>query len=486
MEYIRMIDMSQEALQYFDTREKCTKKMDSNNNSVLHYCVSLFNPDLAEYILNKFPDLINIKNGDAETPIFLAIKEKKIKMVRIFQKYSPDLSINTVYIENCYSLLIRSCDINLIKLLVPEFKDFQHYLFDTLIRRKRVSILQVLINHYSSKPGFDINYKCCTSRETPCDNSTMLGTALCFESFSMVKFLLDMGADIKKDEDNITELINLIDSKNFRNLFIQLFKTKNLASLEVYNHLLLHEETNLVLELLPKYPIDVNSVDAHNSSLLTLTSEEGNVEIVKYLLSKGANVNQRDNDGDTAIILAGSTGNYELINLLIMSGANVYDKNINNDSLFTNLAQHNYTRCLRYLKGYLTKEILRECLIVAVKNKANYSIEFLIKSGAPFNIKIDDIPIEMYIYYSGITNKFLRNLIPKNKIIETTEELECLITGEPIKYPEIFVKCDHSHPVLNSSLLKWIATKKKLDLTCQWCRTKLFNKYPYFFQLKGN
>lgn len=483
-----MIDMSEEALQYFDTREKCTKKLDSNKNSVLHYCVTYFNPDLAEYILNKYPDLINITNDDLETPIFLAIKEKKIKMVRIFQKYSPDLSINTVYIDNSYSLLIRSGDINLIKLLVPEFKDFQHYLFDTLIRRKRVSILQELIKHYSKQQGFDINHKCCNSRDMPCDNSTMLGTALCFESFSMVKFLLDMGADIKKEEDDIISLINLIDVKNFRNLFLQLFKTKNLASLDVYNHLLLHEEDKLVMELLPKYPIPVNAVDSHNSSLLTLASQENNIEIVKYLLSHGANINQKDNDGDSAIILAGDTGNYELINILLMAGANVYEKNNENESVFTKLSKNNYTRCLRYLRRFLTEEILRECLIEAVKNKANHSVEFLIKSGAPFNIKIDDIPLEMYIYYSGMTNKFLRkiNLVPKNKTLETTEELECLITGEQIKYPEIFVKCDHSHPVLNSSLLKWIATKKKLDLTCQWCRTKLFNKYPYFFQLKGN
>lgn len=485
-----MIDMSDEALQNFDTREKCIKRLDSNKNSALHYCVEYFNPDLAEYILSRYPDLIDIKNDDLETPMFLAIKEKKIKMVRILQKYSPDLSLNTVYIDNCYSLLIRYGDISLIKLLVPSFHDFQHYLFDTLIRRRKISLLQELVKHYSQQLGFDINHKCCDSTDKPCDNFTMLGTSLCFESFSMVKFLLSMGASIKNgdNEDDIFALINLIDANNFRNLFIQLFKSKNLASLNVYNRLLLADESKLAMELLPKYPIPVNTVDDHNSTLLTLATQDNQVEIVKYLLSNGENVNHRDNDRDSAIILSGYTGNYELINLLILAGANVYDKNKENKTLFTELAERNYTRCLRYLKGYMTKEIMRECLIDAVKKKAKHSIEYLINSGAPLNIKIDDIPIELYLYYSGMANNFYKkiNLVPKTRIIESSEDLECLITGEPIKHPDLFVKCDHSHTVLNSSLLKWISAKNKMDLTCQWCRTKLFNKYPYLLQLEEN
>ena len=86
MEFIRMIDMSEEALQNFDTREKCIKFLDLNKNSALHYCVEYFNPDLAELILSKYPDIINIKNDDLETPMFLAIKEKKIKIfISIFK-----------------------------------------------------------------------------------------------------------------------------------------------------------------------------------------------------------------------------------------------------------------------------------------------------------------------------------------------------------------------------------------------------------------
>jgi ankyrin repeat protein len=483
-----MIDMSEEALGHFDTREKCLKKLDGNKNSALHYCVYHFNPDLAEYILNKFPDLINIKNDDLETPIFLAIKQKKIKMIRILQKYSPDLSINTVYLENGYSLLIRIGDINLIKLLVPTFASFQHYLFDTLLRKKKISILQDLLSYYSKLPGFDINKKCCEKNEIQCDNSTMLGTALCFESFSMVKYLINLGADITKDSDDIISLINLIDSKNFRHLFLQLFKTKNLASLDVYNHLLLHEEGDLILELIDKYPIPVNTVDEHNSSLLTLATEEGHIELTKHLLSKGANIHQKDNDGDSAIILAGDKGNYELINLLLVSGANIYDKNNKNETIFTKLSENNYTRCLRYLKRYFTKEMLGECMIAAVKRKAKHSIEFLVKSGAPFNVKVDDIPIELYMHFSGIRYPWLRkvNLGPKHMSLESTEPLECLITGEPIKFPDLFVKCDHSHTVLHQSLLTWISAKGRIDLTCQWCRTKLFNKYPYLYQLKEN
>jgi len=36
-------------------------------------------------------------------------------------------------------------------------------------------------------------------------------------------------------------------------------------------------------------------------SALILASQEGNLESVKYLISKGANINDQDDDGDNAL-----------------------------------------------------------------------------------------------------------------------------------------------------------------------------------------
>lgn len=487
-----MVDMSPESLQNFDTYEKCIKNLDIYRNTSLHYCVNYFNPDLAEYMLSRFPNIIDVRNDNNETPFYLAVRDKKIKMIRVLQKYSPDPSINTKYIENCYTQLIKIGDIELIKLVVPTFHKFQHFLYDALIRKKKISLLQDLLKYYSNQPNFDINHKCCEGEDYPCDNSTMIGTALCFDNFSMVKYLLSKGADIIMDD--IYTLIGLLDMKNFRQLFIQLFKTKNLHMLKdnnnqtIYHYLTISNEYELLLELLQKYPVDLNMTDNHHSTLLTLCAEDGEIELTKYLLNNGANVNHKDLDGDSSIILSGIKGNYELIDILLKAGANIYERNNESKTIFNYLSMGNYTRCLRNLKKYMTPEILKECLVEAFEKNAKHSINYLVYLGAEYkDIKINDIPLELYIYYSCPNLPILKKigLKPKFKTEKTEEPLECLITGEPIKYPDLYVKCDYSHVVLNSSLLKWNETKGRMDLTCQWCKTKFFNKYPYIYQVEN-
>ena len=48
---------------------------------------------------------------------------------------------------------------------------------------------------------------------------------------------------------------------------------------------------------------------------------EGHIEIVKLLLSKGANVNKKSNHGDTALMLAKYNGHIKIADLLRKAGA---------------------------------------------------------------------------------------------------------------------------------------------------------------------
>ena len=67
---------------------------------------------------------------------------------------------------------------------------------------------------------------------------------------------------------------------------------------------------------------DVNAmVDGYTA--LMLASKQGNTKTVKLLLDKGADVNAKNNDGSTALMLASKQGNTKIVELLRKAGADV-------------------------------------------------------------------------------------------------------------------------------------------------------------------
>ena len=67
---------------------------------------------------------------------------------------------------------------------------------------------------------------------------------------------------------------------------------------------------------------------------LISASKNGDVEKVKTMITKGADVNEKDSYGSTAIIYAVKSGNCDCVNILIKSGA---DTNIRNIEAWTPL-----------------------------------------------------------------------------------------------------------------------------------------------------
>ncbi len=68
---------------------------------------------------------------------------------------------------------------------------------------------------------------------------------------------------------------------------------------------------------------NIDARDSDGATLLILASRDGKKEIVKFLLSKGADVNLSMRGGETALTLAAYYGEKDVCELLINSGANV-------------------------------------------------------------------------------------------------------------------------------------------------------------------
>ena len=70
-------------------------------------------------------------------------------------------------------------------------------------------------------------------------------------------------------------------------------------------------------------------------SMIIAAVDHGNVEIVRLLLAKKADVNFRDGFNTTAIVYAASNGELEMVKLLVEAGANVNDNDGKGNSVLS-------------------------------------------------------------------------------------------------------------------------------------------------------
>ena len=85
-----------------------------------------------------------------------------------------------------------------------------------------------------------------------------------------------------------------------------------------------------IKQLVEQQGVDVNAqYSSTGGTALMYASLRGHLEIVKYLISKGADVNAKNDDGWTALMYASLRGHLEIVKYLISKGADINAKNDN-------------------------------------------------------------------------------------------------------------------------------------------------------------
>lgn len=88
-----------------------------------------------------------------------------------------------------------------------------------------------------------------------------------------------------------------------------------------------------IVDLLLSKGANANDEDVNGKSSVIYASESGHVNVVELLLSKGASIHKRDNDdGLSSIISASYYGHVNVVELLLSKGANIHDKIINDNN----------------------------------------------------------------------------------------------------------------------------------------------------------
>ena len=155
------------------------------------------------------------------------------------------------------------------------------------------------------------------------------------------------------------------------------------------------------LEYILALKCDVNAVDGRTGeTALMIMAKAGNVEMVDYLLKKGANVNFKfvrrggvNLQGDSALIYAVRYGHIEVAKKLIENGGNVNDKNLAGQSVLGVACYNNREDMVDLLisngadVNYYNRVVGRNILMLACE-KASYGVvEKIIKAKAKLNEK---------------------------------------------------------------------------------------------------
>ena len=291
-------------------------KTDYSGESPVHLAVRNGNLELVDFLVQNCAD-INAANIKNRTPITVACA---IGEYDIF-KYLLDSGAATEVLDVCGDSL-------LIKVINSEKRDFG--IFETLV-----------------KIGADINYKNEKEGDTP------LTRALKFAPDEYVDYLIENGADLFV-EDKIGENPLDIAVEHARCKYYQMFLEKGLRPSK--KHTIIQLAKRNLFELLKDAidgGADVDSCEIDGSTALIEAVKVGNLDMVDYLLKKGASLEIEDNKGDTAIYYSESE---EIIEKLLDSGLNINHKNKEGKTVVTKFLEKYMDRKeIEILKIYLEK-----------------------------------------------------------------------------------------------------------------------------------
>ncbi len=217
-----------------------------------------------------------------------------------------------------------------------------------------------------------------------------------------------------------------------------IFKLKSLTQKQKNNKLI--ETSNDGLLNIVKYLVengaDVNAFDNLIFTPLMYASYRGHLDIVKYLVENGADVNAVDYSNQTILMRACSPGHLDIVKYLIEKGADINVKDKKGRSALDKALENKHYNIVKYFKNLGVNESVRDLMKpkteeeikkvfkkLSKKEKNNKlsdalregnldMIRFLVEEGADIQL-VEDFPMGAR-YHFGIL-KELDELIKKYK-----------------------------------------------------------------------
>jgi ankyrin repeat protein len=136
----------------------------------------------------------------------------------------------------------------------------------------------------------------------------------------------------------------------------------------------------------------LNNMDSNGDYMLNVAVIEGNIEIVEYLVSQGADINIKDGSGETPLQIAIHEGKLELIKFFLSKKADVNMKDYFNETSLHEAVNKGEIEIVKLIVAHgadlNAKNNLKETpLFYAVKNNYSDIAKYLISKGSEVNTK---------------------------------------------------------------------------------------------------
>ncbi|MFH0866392.1 MAG: ankyrin repeat domain-containing protein [Bacteroidota bacterium] len=170
---------------------------------------------------------------------------------------------------------------------------------------------------YMVNAGVDIN-------QTDINGNTSLMWFASNDRFEFVKYLVEKGANvIAKNNDGLTAINKLYRSKNNYYKIKEYLKSYGAIDTYALQDAIYMNQLDTVKKLINN-GADVNTKNIYGATCLEMACGEGNLVLAKLLIENGADINQLLNYNRTALMCALSEGkNIELVSYLIEKGAKI-------------------------------------------------------------------------------------------------------------------------------------------------------------------
>ncbi|MGH0122561.1 UNVERIFIED_CONTAM: hypothetical protein FKN15_038111 [Acipenser sinensis] len=134
---------------------------------------------------------------------------------------------------------------------------------------------------------------------------------------------------------------------------------------------------------------NVNTVNSSHETLLHIAASHGQVQVIEYLLSKGAKLDVRDKNGSSPLHRAAERGHAQAVKVLLEAGANIYATDKKSKTPFHLAAQNNHLSIVTMLVQEETRNYKNQknfLHLVALKDESSLA-QILLKKGAPVDAK---------------------------------------------------------------------------------------------------
>jgi ankyrin repeat protein len=297
---------------------------------------------------------VDVRNADRWTPLMAAALGGWLEIVRLLLDRGAD--VNAVD-KNGHSVLAHGiCHKEIVQILLerganPNVQSVGGYplLIEKIVRERDEDIAKQLVNGGAN-----------VSIQEPLFGLTPLMGAVQYGSDAMILFLLEKGAKVNaRDKSGNTALLlaarhrprSVVEALLAHGAEINARNKKGETALSRAA-----EGNNDVLKLLLERGADIDAARDNGWTPLICAAAAPNATGVDMLLEAGANVNARSKTGQTALMFAAIRGHMDMLEMLLLKGADVNVKDIHGNTALKNAKRSASRYAIEWLRAAGAKE----------------------------------------------------------------------------------------------------------------------------------